>query len=342
MSRVIVACLVAAFLGGCLQVSYDAPPPAPAPEAQPEPTSPTAAPPASPRASATSTSTSTAPATRPAQAPANESEATGNETEPATPPAPPPVWGDSETALIHPGIRISTGLSACTTNFLFTSQDNQHIYLGSAAHCFGNPGSREVCSAAEADTFLPPGSPVTFLGKGGVELPVQGRLAFSSFQWMQQNMEPGPDTCPGANDFALVEIPIYEQGNVTPHFPVFGPATEILPREALPMWTEVVLYGQSSYWRDQEQLEEAWGFVTRPSSDERRWSLGVTLNRPSVWGDSGAAVLTADGGAAAVVVTIGSGNPGADGWGTNGTVLLQAALDYLHAHTEMRIQLAQP
>lgn len=277
-----------------------------------------------------------------------------NATAPA-PPGPAPVWGQPSTALIYPGIGISTGRSGCTTNFLFTSEDNQHIYIGSAAHCFADDQTTSNCDPQRQ--FDAPGTNVNFIGPEGgyayylsnsaesAYLPINGTLVYNSFYTMAARGEDDGPTC-SFNDFALIEIPLVAQGNVTPYFHKYGPATAILEPAALALGTPIVVYGHSDYWLGQAPLQEAWGYITVAPPDEwGQWEFGFLLNRPSIWGDSGSAVMTPEGGAAGILTTIAK-TPSPVGSvpapGTNGATTISRALDYMQANTNLRVKLAEP
>lgn len=296
--------------------------------------------------------------TGPAATPATTA-AEGN----ATPPGPKPVWGDA-TAPIYPGIQVFP--SGCTSNFLFTSQDNRRIFLGTAAHCLkeedpaADPATAPEDSGYACDPrkpLKPLGTPVQFViednqavSEGWTYVAVNGTLAYHSWQTMRDVGE-APDSLACAfNDFALIEIPLEAQGLVTPGFRGFGPVNRVVAAEDLELLTPVNVYGHSNNWFSQEALHQAWGYVTVPPPAEwDEWDFSFLLNRPSIWGDSGSAVMTSDGGAAGILTTIATmPSPAAQfpgtipAPGTNGGTVLSTALDYLEANTGLRVKIAEP
>jgi hypothetical protein len=350
--RLIVVAALTLALAGCLTAPPEATPPASDVQGGGE----------SPPVSTTPSTTSSAPppSMTPAAKPGNETAPTAINATPPPPPGPKPIWGDPQTAPIYPGVYLSTGWASCTSNFLFTSQDNHRIFLGTAAHCFGGSNVRtddvnEACSPTVP--LVSVGSPVRFIIEDGQVQPfaaplyveLNGTLAYLSWQTMREVGEEEHSLTCGTNDFALVEIPLEAQRFVTPYFRPGWLATHVAEPSNLTLLTEVNVYGHSHAWQGQDALHEAWGYVTVPTQESvENWMFGITLNRPSIPGDSGSAVVTSDGRAAGILVTGGAVmdapivGGGMIGPGTNGAVTLQVALDYLHAHTDLRVKLAEP
>jgi hypothetical protein len=337
MRSLLLAFLVAAVsLAGCVVEQEPEPmrpgsEPGPAPDPEPEPV----------------------PEPEPETAPpVNETrdESNGNQTLEPEPepepvePGPKPVWGDPESAPIYPGV-----YTGCTTNFLFTSPDYRHIYIGSAAHCFGELD----VNPCDSSTSMPPapGQEVPFYE----EIPypfapssrqnLTGTLAYNS--WYTQRVllnETDAPECTRLNDFALVELPLEAQGLMTPVWRHFGiTANRILEPGEINIGDPVIGYGHSHYWLGTEPLYPREGLVTsEPYESGGYWFMVATTVPVGVPGDSGSPLMSPDGGAMGVLKTGGGFRyEGTPGTGSNGFVVLHTALSFMEEHAGLRVVLAE-
>ena len=264
-----------------------------------------------------------APATPSPVAPRNgTAPGAGNASAPnATQPAPgashdpgPFEWPPLGEATVRPGVQTFYGGSQCTSNFVFTSPDNGTLYLGSAAHCFG-PSAKL-------------GDPIE-IGDGAAT----GTLAYSS--WLVMGSD-GGDPTTGAdptcsveedqrvcdlNDFALIRLDPAARRAVHPAMLHFGGPTALAPSEGVSMGDKVLTYGHSGLRFGLEETNWHEGYVLDHSEP---WTTTTYTATPGVPGDSGSGVLTGDGRAFGVLVTVGL-TPFA---ASNGVTSLDLALAY--------------
>lgn len=350
LNRLLLGTILAALLGGCIQID----------RVEQESVSPAATARDTFPASSSSSSSPAAPrpgsSVEPPESP-SQTNATArprehrNETPPQPQPTQKPVWGPV-TAPVHPGVTVSTGVGACTTNFLFTSLDNRHIYIGTAAHCFAESGP---CSG-DYDG-LPVGSPVQFLSDNYTQLDfanvsyvmgVNGTLAYSSELTMREVGEVDHSTCV-YNDFALIEIPLQQQSKVTPYVPGFGFPTRIAEPTDIGLGERAMCYCGSSVWQNQDPLIQKQGIVSQePKSENDGWWYLALYQTPIFWGDSGSLGMVGDNEAAGSLAYFGfnfdDNNPvnGSPGPGNAGYTVLAKALDYMEKHAGLKVKLAEP
>lgn len=185
------------------------------------------------------------------------------------------AWPELEEAELRPGARIEIdGGGSCTANFLFRSPGNETLYLGTAAHCFGDPDAGTGAQAV-----------ATNVGR-------IGRVAFNAW-------EHGGET--GAPDFGLIELSntAYVRGVTHPAVKHFGgPVALADSAQALP-GEKVMGYGNSPQRGidDPENPREGW--VANNEGDQ----LMVHTLHPGVQGDSGMGLMNGDGEALCVLVT---------------------------------------
>lgn len=241
----------------------------------------------------------------------------------AAAPAPAPAPAEP-TGRIHPGIQTITDGSGCTANFVFEGTRTvggatvRDLYIGMAAHCAGTDGNTATngCSAGT----LPLGTPVELeSGRWSVE----GTLAYSSWVTMQAHGETDPDAC-AVNDFALVRIPPSHHHEVDPTVPYYGGPGPIGGPTSL--GDTVRAFGNSSLRFDQTATSPQRGVSLGTSRNG--WTHRIYQASPGIPGDSGSAVLHADGRALGVVVTL----QAAPYAGSNGVTDLGRALAYANAH----------
>lgn len=185
---------------------------------------------------------------------------------------------------IRPGSTVETNRGFCTLNFVFTGGDG-HRYMGTAGHCFlGN---------AAQDTVYADG-PVAEVGGRRI-----GQAAYAVL-W-------------GRRDFALIRLDA--GAPVGPAMKHFGGPTGIYTGHAV---EPLILhhYGRTS----------ATGILTGGRTGVAITTLNpetVNMFGTGVWGDSGSGVITDEGLAVGVLVTLGAG-----GTGTNGISRLDNQLPY--------------
>ena len=229
--------------------------------------------------------------------------------------APAGGWTDAATATIHPGVQtVTDGSGQCTANFVFSNGED--ILIGQAAHCAGL-GEATDTNGCTAES-LPLGTAVEIQG---AEYP--GTLVYSSWLTMQRVGEDDADTC-AYNDFALVKIDTRDHDKVNPSIPVFGGTTGI-DEDGAAAGEQVYTYGNSSLRLGLTQLSPHVGFSLGTSGG---WTTPIYTVTPGLPGDSGSAVLSQDGEALGILVTLAL----APLAGSNGVTSLDRALDYANTH----------
>ncbi len=189
-------------------------------------------------------------------------------------------------------------------------------------------------------------------GENVTYLSVMGTIAYNSLYAMQTNREDPDGLACAFNDFALVEIPLEAQNLVTPFFPRFGAPTAIANVSEIEDLQPISVYGNSPYWFRQPILQEKTGYVTKkpyPLVEDRVFLMVVAP--PVFFGDSGSGVI-AEGNLAAGIMMSAWGaeyrdaaqSPGEHlpAAGNGIAVTLSKALEYMEAHTDLRVKLAEP
>ena len=200
-------------------------------------------------------------------------------------------WAPASTATIHPGVQLVTDGSQCTANFVFLR--GTEVLLGMAAHCAstGGPSDTNGCTTRS----LPLGTKVTI---GGATRP--GVLVYSSWLTMQRSRERRLSVCLN-NDLALVRINTADVRRVNPSIPHWG-GPGGLNTTGLPNGTKVYSYGNSNLRGGITVLSPKDG--TSLGTDEGGRSHPVYTVTPGIPGDSGSALLDAQGRAAGVLSTV--------------------------------------
>jgi hypothetical protein len=229
--------------------------------------------------------------------------------------APPGGWADADSATIHPGVQTVTAGGQCTANFVFESGGD--VYLGQAAHCAGTGGATETDGCDSGSRPL--GTPVEIQGASR-----PGTLAYSSWLTMQARGETNSDAC-AYNDFALVRIDPADHDKVNPSIPVFG-GPHGIDRDGTTVGEQVYTYGNSSLRLGLTQLSPHVG--TSLGTSGNGWTHSIYTVTPGVPGDSGSAVVDADGTGLGILVTLQI----APLAGANGVTDLGRALDYANAY----------
>jgi len=205
------------------------------------------------------------------------------------------AWADLETARIRPGVQVLTPVgesaAACTSNFLFRSSDNATLYLGLAAHCFGE----------DPANASPVGTKVDIVATDGTIIARAGEIAYNG--WAH---DPAP-----RNDFGLVAL--RNDFGVRPHVhPAvlhFGGPTGLQSASAITPGTHVITYGHSPQRAPDDPENPREGYVLQHENGRTT----VVTQYPGIQGDSGSGLMTVDG-AALGVLSMGTTNP------TDGTV----------------------
>lgn len=230
--------------------------------------------------------------------------------EPAYPP-----WADAATAPIRPGAVIHTEARDCASNFVFTRADNTSVFLGTTAYCVRD---------------LPIGALATVGRPEDIAI-----LVYSSWQTMAEAREVDPDAHE-YNDFAVFRIDSRSRPLVSPELPEVGGPAGMGDASAAGLGTRVREHAGSPVgvagrepptWRE--------GVVTGRVGE---WALLVHSPSPALPGETGGAVVDADGNALGVVVNVGVlPNPGA-----NGVLRLDKALAYAAEHAKLPMLVATP
>lgn len=203
-----------------------------------------------------------------------------------------PAWAPAASAAIHPGVMMYTDGAQCTANFVFTT--GADVLIGYAAHCAGTGGATETngCDAGS----LPLGTPVEIDGASA-----PGTLVYSSWLAMQaQQPRPDDDTC-AYNDFALVKIDPADVGKVNPSIPHWGGPTA-LNTTGNPAGEQLYTYGNSSLRLGITLLSPKTGLSL--GTEGGGWSHPAYTVTPGIPGDSGSALLDAQGRATGVLSTV--------------------------------------
>lgn len=224
-------------------------------------------------------------------------------------------WAPPDEATIHPGVQTVTDGGQCTANFIFTAGED--VFIGQAAHCAGTGGATST-NGCEAGS-LPIGTSVEVQG---AEQP--GVLAYSSWLAMQAAGEEDENAC-AYNDFALVRLHPDDHARVNPSVPVFG-GPQGIDTDGAPVGEEVYTYGNSSLRLGLTELSPHVGTSLGTSGDG--WTTAIYTATPGVPGDSGSAVLSQDGEALGVLVTLAI----APLAGSNGVTSIDPALAYANTH----------
>jgi hypothetical protein len=206
--------------------------------------------------------------------------------------APPPGgWAPAATATIHPGVQMFTDGAQCTANFIYTN--GADVLIGYAAHCAGL-GAATDTNGCTAPT-LPLGTPVEITGASQ-----PGTLVYSSWVAMQASGETDADTC-AYNDFALVKVASADVAKVNPSVPHWGGPTG-LNTTGNPLLSRLYTYGNSSLRLGITQLSPKTGVSLGTAGGG--WTHPAYTVTPGIPGDSGSALLDAQGRASGVLSTV--------------------------------------
>ncbi len=227
-------------------------------------------------------------------------------------------WAPADEATITPGAEMLTNGDQCTANFIFT--DGADVLIGYAAHCAGDGGA-----ATDTDGCLAPSLPTDGSTQVEIEGASQpGTLVYSSWETMQRFGETDPDTCQ-YNDFALVRIDPADHAGVNPSIPHWGGPTG-LNTAGTGAGETVYSYGNSSLRLGIRALSPKTGLGLGTTAGG--WTHPVYTVSPGIPGDSGSALLDADGAAAGVLSTLAL----APLAGSNNYSDLASALEYMRSN----------
>ena len=208
------------------------------------------------------------------------------------------AWADVDEATIHPGTQTVTEGGQCTANFVFvrTAVVDEVEYLvdvllGTAAHCISSESGADEC----ADTGYPIGTPTEI---DGATLP--GAAAYNATITMQAVGETDPDTC-NHNDIGMIRVAYEDWSRVNPSIPDFGGpvgtnTTGTTQGDTLYSW------GNSGLRFGLEQTSPKRG--TALATNAGGWNHTFYTVTPGIPGDSGSALLDADGNALAALSTV--------------------------------------
>lgn len=214
----------------------------------------------------------------------------------AAPEPAPSSWPPLSSATVRPGVRVFAAGSQCTTNFVFTSPDNSTLYVGTAAHCVDG-----LAIGARVD----------------IAPDAKGTLAYSSWSTMARVGEKSTEAL-SYNDFALVRVDDAHRAKVHPAMRHFGGPVALADSTTVLRGEKVLTYGNSGLRMGVEPSNWHEGYVI--GDNFYSWTRSVATVTPGVFGDSGSGLMTGDGRAAGIVVTLGGG------W--NGVTMLDKALAY--------------
>ena len=200
-------------------------------------------------------------------------------------------WAPADSAAITPGNQTFTEGAQCTSNFVFTDGAGA-VYIGQSAHCAGTGGATETngCLAGS----LPLGTPVEV---DGASRP--GTLAYSSWVTMQARNEGDDFTC-RFNDFALVKLDPADSASVNPSIPSWGGPVAVGATTST--LDKIYTYGNSGLRFGLTPLSPKEGYSLGQQSGG--WNHQVYTVTPGIPGDSGSAVLSADGAALGTLSTV--------------------------------------
>jgi hypothetical protein len=203
----------------------------------------------------------------------------------------PSRWAPEGQAAIHPGVMVFTAGNQCTANFIYT--DGTDTYIGVAAHCAAADGSMDTngCRAAS----VPLGTEVHVAGARRT-----ARLAYSSWLTMQANHEHDRNAC-AYNDFALVRLDPADAARTNPTVPHWG-GPNGLKKDTAPSLSTLYGYGNSMLRLGIGLLAPKSGMSlgTRGGG----WTHPAYMVTPGIPGDSGGAMLDANGLGGGVLSTV--------------------------------------
>ena len=200
-------------------------------------------------------------------------------------------WAAAPVATIHPGVMTYTPVGQCTANFVYFN--GPEVYIGQAAHCAGTGASNETNGCDSGS--LPLGIPVEIEGASK-----PGTMVYSSWLAMQKAHEKDPNAC-AYNDFALVRVDPADRAKVNPTIPHWGGPTGV-SRTPNPGGAALYSLGNSSLRGGIVLLQPKLALSLGTDGDG--WSHPAYQLLPGIPGDSGSAMVDAQGRASGVLSTI--------------------------------------
>lgn len=225
-----------------------------------------------------------------------------------------PVWAPAATAPIHPGVQTVSPSGQCTSNFVFT--DGTDVFIGQAAHCTTTGGPTDTNGCLTQSLPL------------GTEVEVQGAsepavMVYNSWIAMQAAGQSDQGTCI-FNDFALLKLNAADADGVNPSIPHWG-GPVALNTTSVPDLSLIYSYGNSSLRLGLTPLSPKIGIVWATLFEG--WDHQSFAVTPGIPGDSGSAVLDANGNALGVMALLGALG--------NGIGDLNKELQYMAAHSDL-------
>lgn len=221
-----------------------------------------------------------------------------------------PGWPHLEDATIRPGVLVEAKSRTCPSNFLFARADNTSLFLGIAAHC--------VQDMAVGEWVL--------VDPGRTDAPAL--LAYSSWQTMAELGVDDPRML-DFNDFAVLRIDPAFRMFVHPALVRYGGPVALGDAEALGVGDQVFSYAEPTpgspdlgAWQAIVTQRHDWGLLT----------YGVP---PGIPGQLGSGVMTPDGRAVGLTVSLGLVPDPA----TNGVARLDAAMAFALEHANLEMSL---
>ena len=200
-------------------------------------------------------------------------------------------WAAAPVATIHPGVMTFSPVGQCTANFVYFN--GPEVYIGQAAHCAGTGAANETNGCDSGS--LPLGIPVEIEGASR-----PGTMVYSSWLTMQAAHEQDENTC-AFNDFALVRVDPADRAKVNPTIPHWGGPTGV-SRTGNPGGALLYSFGNSSLRQGIALLQPKLGISTGTEGDG--WTHPAYQILPGIPGDSGSAMIDAQGRASGILSTI--------------------------------------
>lgn len=244
-----------------------------------------------------------------------------NTTDPLPAPGAPWIWPALDAATIRPGVQVFIEGSQCTSNFVFLDPSNTTVFIGFAAHCATlGDDSTNTDGCDDANEALPLGTDVEVQG---ADHPAS--LAYTSWGTMQAAGESAAGAC-AANDFAFAALHADDAPKAHPAMLTFGGPTGAADSKSVGAGDKVLTFGNTGLRPGPAVLDAREGYVLGQSNGG--WTTTVYTVTPGLPGDSGSGVLTGQGRALGILVTVGL-TPFAL---SNGVTSLDRALEYAAAH----------
>lgn len=233
-------------------------------------------------------------------------------------------WADESEAIIRPGSILRTPARECVSNFVFTRPDNGSVFLGTSANCVRDQPVGTLATIGDDEHLAV--------------------LIYSSWQTMAERNETDPDARE-YNDFAVFYIDSSSRADVSPRIPGVGGPTGAADPAGLP--TGALLRAHTGAARTVDTPVVSLG-VGRPIETGPAWRDAVVTGRAGDWallvhgappalpGTFGGAVLTPEGRAVGLLVSLGvAPNPG-----QNAVARLDAVMAYAAEHANLEMVLA--